>query len=113
MKLVHLTAIIPAAALALSACASDGYYEGRGGVGVGYGYGHRYAGTWYDPWYDSYYGPIYGGYWGPSDVFYYQLGPGGRYFADSGRHFRRDRFDGGVNIHVRDWRNDGHRGRGR
>ena len=76
-----------AAALALSACYSEGRYAG------GYGPGDRY-----DTYYDGYYGNVNGGYWG-SDSAYYYPGPDGHYMRDSGNHFRHDGFNGANGMH--------------
>lgn len=93
-------ALVISAGLAMAACESDGsYYEG------GYHHGYNRARlAYYDGYYDNYYGPIYGGYWGPNDVFFYQTRRGGPWLNDGSRHFRRDRFDGGVSFHIRDSR---------
>ncbi len=55
-----------------------------------------YART-YDGYYDNYYGPYIRGYWAVDGVFWY-LGTDHVYHRDVGRHFRRERFPGGVRI---------------
>ncbi len=81
-KLILLGAL--GGAMALSACASGGYY--------GAGYGYNYAGP-SDVWYDGYYGPYADGYWGDGGAFFFH-GMDGRYYRDNGEHFRTGSFAG-------------------
>ena len=86
MKRVLIRSCLPAGALLLSGCMSDGY---AGGFGLDYGpvYTENYA---YNGWYDGAYGSIYDGYWGTDGVFYYRNSAQERNFRrGDGSHFRR------------------------
>ncbi len=68
--------IAACAALALSACATDG---------VGYGFG----GGRYDAYYDGFYGPYSDGYWDGDGAYWYSTGRGRPFARDDGHHFQR------------------------
>jgi hypothetical protein len=82
---------IGAAALLLSACASDGDY-----------YRPHYRGAMgYDAYYDGFYGPFSDGYWGGDGLFYYRHGFFGGYAPDRAGHFHHDMSPGLHDVHGR------------
>ena len=67
--------IAACAALALSACATDGVgWGGHGG---------------YDAYYDDYYGPFADGYWDGDGAYWYSPGHGRPFVRDDAHHFQR------------------------
>ncbi len=82
-----------AAILLLSGCVAD---RGYGHNGTPYDNGAYLGG-----YYDGYYGAYSGGYWSQDGYFYY-MDKSHKYHRDDGRHFRRDRFQGGNPIKADD-----------
>ena len=89
-KLLFLAAA--ASMLAVTGCASDGYY---GGAGAGYN-----SSDASDVWYDNYYGPYVDGYWGPGGAFYFRA-QDGHYYPDKADHFRSTEFTGAQRFTAR------------
>jgi len=89
-KIIGLAPAVIASALILGGCMSrdDRGFRGHERVGV------SVSSDNYDGYYDGSYGAFNDGYWGRDGAFHYSDG-NNNWHRDDGRHFRRERGDGG------------------
>lgn len=88
-KITRLAPVFIAATLILGGCMTrDHGFRSHQRVGVSVNSGD------YDSYYDGSYGAFNDGYWGRDGAFHYS-DSSNNWHRDDGRHFRRDRGDGG------------------